>query len=105
MAHIKVTKDGKSNTIIADMDWVQSIYPTSDGYAHEVVETTLSEAELLLIKQREGRMWRDAELERTDSLSLLTDHPDKDNLTTYRQALRDWPSTGNFPDTKPTIGS
>ena len=104
MAHIKVTKDGKSNTIIADMDWVQSTYPTSDGYAHEVVDNTPSESELLLMKQREERMWRNAELERTDALSLLTDHPDKDNLTTYRQALRDWPSTGNFPDTRPTIG-
>ena len=104
MAHIKVTKDGESNTIIADMDWVQSIYPTSDGYAHEVVTNTPSESELLALKKREEREWRDYELQRTDALILLPDHPDKDNFTTYRQALRDWPSAGNFPDTRPTLG-
>ena len=105
MAHIKITKDGKSNTIVADMDWAQSTYPTSDGYAHEVVDTTPSEEALLAMKKREEREWRDAELVRTDALILLPDHPDKDNFTTYRQELRDWPSTEDFPATKPTLGS
>ena len=105
MAHIKITKDGKSNTIVADMDWAQSTYPTSDGYAHETVDATLPEEALLEMKKREEREWRDAELVRTDALILLPDHPDKDNFTTYRQELRDWPSTDAFPDTQPTLGS
>ena len=50
-----------------------------------------------------GRMWRDHELLRTDSLMLLDDYPQKDGLATYRQKLRDWPSTGAFPDTRPTL--
>ena len=56
-------------------------------------------------KEAEGRMWRDHELLRTDSLLLLDDYPQKDGLATYRQALRDWPSTDEFPDTRPTLGS
>ena len=51
----------------------------------------------------EGSMWRDYELLRTESLLLLDDYPQKDNLTAYRQELRDWPSTGEFPATKPTL--
>ena len=51
----------------------------------------------------EPRPWRDSELAKTDILMLLPDYPDKDSLTTYRQKLRDWPSTGDFPDTKPTL--
>ena len=105
MTQIKVTKDGVSSNIIAEMDVAQSIYPTSDGYAHEVVDTTPSEEVLLIMKTQEERMWRDAELQRTDSLSLLTDYPAASALTTYRQELRDWPSTDDFPDTQPTLGS
>ena len=50
-----------------------------------------------------ARMWRDGELTRTDTLHLLDDYPNAANLTTYRAALRDWPSTADFPDTKPTL--
>ena len=54
-------------------------------------------------KEKDGRDWRDVELLRTDSLMLLDDYPQKDNLAAYRQKLRDWPSTGDFPATKPTL--
>ena len=53
----------------------------------------------------EARMWRDMELTRTDTLHVLDDYPNAANLTTYRAALRAWPSTSDFPDTKPTLGS
>ena len=105
MTQIKVTKDGVSNNIISEMDVAQKIYPTSDGYTHAVVDTTPSEEVLLIMKTQEGRMWRDSELLGTDSLSLLTDYPNASALTTYRQELRDWPSTDEFPDTRPTLGS
>ena len=55
-------------------------------------------------KEEEAREWRDLELLRTDSLMLLDDYHQKDGLTAYRQALRDWPSTDDFPDTRPTLG-
>ena len=105
MGQIKITKDGVSRKILGSIEFAQSAYPTSDGYSHEVVDTTPSDATLLARKTIEARMWRDQELLRTDTLILLPDHPDKDNLTTYRQELRDWPSTSDYPNTRPTLGS
>ncbi len=53
----------------------------------------------------DAREWRDSELQETDVFIILPDYPNKDNLTAYRQELRDWPSTADFPDTKPTLVS
>ena len=50
-----------------------------------------------------AREWRDGELYSTDWIVPVTDHPDREDYLLYRQALRDWPSTPSFPDTKPTI--
>jgi len=52
-----------------------------------------------------ARAWRNEELYATDTLVLLPDYPQKAGLAAYRQELRDWPSTADFPDTKPTLGS
>jgi len=53
----------------------------------------------------EARQWRDGELGGCDYIVPLTDHPQHAAYMTYRVALRDWPSTADFPDTKPTLGS
>ena len=53
----------------------------------------------------EARQWRNGELSSTDYIVPLTDHPQHAAYMTYRAALRDWPSTEDFPDTKPTLGS
>ena len=52
-----------------------------------------------------ARTWRDQELAMTDWIVPLTDHPQHAAYITYRAALRAWPSTSDFPDTKPTLGS
>ena len=52
-----------------------------------------------------ARDWRNAEIESTDFVVPLTDHPQHAAYITYRAALRNWPSTSDFPDTKPTLGS
>ena len=49
-----------------------------------------------------ARAWRDAELSSYDLRSLLTDDPQHDAIIAYRQELRDWPGTGDFPGTRPT---
>ncbi len=49
-------------------------------------------------------IWRNKELERTDSLVVLPDHPQATQLLTYRQDLRDWPTTEDFPNIRPIIG-
>ena len=102
MATIKITKDGVSNNIIADLDWAQATYP---DHTCEDVTYVPTDAEIAEAKEQEAREWRDSELTRTDPLSVLTDHPQKTEIAAYRTALRDWPSTDAFPDTPPTLGS
>ena len=53
----------------------------------------------------EAREWRDSELQATDHIPAITDHPQRAAYLTYRTALRDWPSTSDFPATKPTLSS
>ena len=48
------------------------------------------------------RKWRNKELEKTDFIVPLTDYPNRDAWITYRQELRDWTTTEDFPNTKPT---
>jgi hypothetical protein len=50
------------------------------------------------------KMWRDIELSATDYIVPLTDHPQRAAYMAYREALRDWPSTALFPDTRPVLG-
>ena len=51
-----------------------------------------------------ARKWRDGELESTDWISQTPDHPERAAYMTYRVALRNWPSTSDFPATKPVLG-
>ena len=52
---------------------------------------------------QDERSWRDVELQLTDWIVPVTDHPQHAAYMTYRQALRDWPSTADFPDTRPEL--
>jgi hypothetical protein len=87
-----------------DGDYIQ--YNRADGsirkkYYHEPYVQTAEElnAEKIIA----SRAWRDGELATTDYILPLTDHPDHATTLAYRALLRDWPSTSDFPDTKPTI--
>jgi hypothetical protein len=51
------------------------------------------------------RSWRDQELQFSDWIVPITDHPQHAAYMAYRQALRDWPSTDAFPDTRPELGA
>lgn len=51
-----------------------------------------------------ARAWRDRELKASDWISQTPDHPERAAYLTYRTALRDWPATGDFPDTRPELG-
>jgi hypothetical protein len=52
--------------------------------------------------EREAKEWRNSELQNTDFIVPLSDYPNRDAWLTYRQELRDWTATDDFPDTKPT---
>jgi hypothetical protein len=58
----------------------------------------------LLTPEQKARRWRDQELAATDYILPVTDHPQRDDYMAYRTALRDWPSTESFPDTRPELG-
>jgi hypothetical protein len=55
-------------------------------------------------KAEDSRRFRDQELMCSDWIVSVTDHPKRAAYLTYRAALRDWPSTADFPDTTPVMG-
>ena len=97
MKYIIKDADGNiTNTINADAEFVEANFEHYELYvAPTPVEPTAEE---------EGRMWRDGELSATDYIMPLSDHPQRDAYITYRESLRQWPSTESFPDTRPVLG-
>ena len=50
-----------------------------------------------------AREWRNIELKTSDWIMSVSDHSQLSEYTEYRKKLRDWPSTADFPKTKPTL--
>jgi len=76
------------NTIVADEDFVKanfSSYKLLPSFRNPKKEIA----------------WRNEMLNQTDRLITLTDYPYKEKLTQWRQTLRDWPNTEDFPETRP----
>ena len=100
MSNKWIIKDADGNItnpcILADEAFVQSL---SDYYelwvAPTPAEPTAEEA---------GRSWRNRELDATDKWANTLDWPNRTNILAYRVLLRDWPSTEDFPATKPVLG-
>lgn len=63
-------------------------------YTHSAVELSAEDA---------AKDWRNLELVNTDHMASIPDWPDRDKYLAYRVKLRDWPSTADFPKTKPTL--
>ena len=57
----------------------------------------------LLTPEDKARMWRDEELARTDIAATVSDYPNAAAVLAYRAALRNWPSTEDFPATRPEL--
>ena len=94
---IKNESNEEINRIVADKAFVEANY--AGRYEEAIAAKSPVPAE------DTARLWRNEELEATDFIVPLTDHPQRAAYMTYRTALRDWPSTSDFPDTKPTLGS
>lgn len=71
--------------------------------AEEFTLSGLDSSVWLAADEYEARVWRNKELANLDLRSLLTDDPDHEAVLNYRQALRNWPSTDDFPDIRPTL--
>lgn len=109
MARYGIIENNKvKNIIIADVEFAES-------YEQELV---LLEDDLIkigydymdgvfsytkpAITGEDAKRWRNSELKATDNIAQIPDYPNRDAWITYRQELRDWPSTSDFPETKPT---
>ena len=100
MTNLWVIKDAAGNVTNACIKGSEEfVAATFDHYEAFVP----AEAPTLTAEQ-EARRWRDEELLTTDYIVPLSDHPSRTATMTYRTALRNWPSTSDFPDTKPTLG-
>ena len=101
MSNKWIIKDADGNVtnpcIKGEESWVKANF----DYVEAFVEPTAPE----LTAEQEARMWRDMELSGTDTASQTPDWPNRDNILLYRTALRDWPATGDFPTTKPTLAT
>lgn len=78
-----------------------------DGYLQEgdVLELVTDEEAQLIQDQQFviAREWRNKELDDSDWICAISDHGLHASYMTYRILLRDWPSTSDFPGTKPTL--
>ena len=101
MARYKITyADGSTNEVVGGEKFCKEVI--KDGGSYEIVNPpALTQNQI----NAEAKMWRNQELAATDSIAQTPDFPNRDKYLTYRQALRDWPSTADFPDKKPTLGS
>jgi len=101
MTNLWVIKDADGNVTNPSLKGSEEfVAATFDHYEAFVP----AEAPILTAEQ-EAREWRDIELQSTDTASQTPDWPNRDNIIIYRAALRAWPSTSDFPDTKPILGS
>jgi len=94
--NIKDADGNITNTITADAEFVEANFEHYELWvAATPAEPTAEEA---------ARNWRDGELSSSDFIVPLSDHPQRAAYMTYRTALRNWPSTEDFPETRPELG-
>lgn len=90
-------KDGSGNvinTIIADETFVKQNYSN-----YEMFVPVFREADPEVM----ARAWRNHQLRKTEEqVSRHPDHPQNGKWIAWRKTLRDWPSTADFPETRPT---
>jgi hypothetical protein len=96
--NIKDANGNVTNTIKADLEFVEATFEHYEEW------TDPNPAPPELTAEETARQWRDSELASTDYIVPLSDHPQRDAYITYREALRQWPSTDSFPATRPELG-
>lgn len=92
---IKDASGAVTNTINADAAFVEANFPHYEVYEEQDLP--------LISEEAAARTWRSSELADTDQAAMIPDYPNRDAIVAYRTALRDWPSTEDFPATKPEM--
>ena len=106
--YFKIEKNTVIDAIIAEASFLSNIDGTwvlaQDGFTiGDFYENGIFfKPPIPPITEDKAREWRDIELKRTDFIVPLTDYPNYTSWITYRQELRDWTVTDDFPETKPT---
>lgn len=95
---MEIVYDKIENNVVVDSIVADAAFIATQEGTWELRATTPPPTE-----EETARRWRDKELNNTDYIVPLTDHPQHSDYMAYRVALRDWPSTSNFPTTKPTL--
>ena len=95
----KIENNVVVDSIVADAAFISSL-PDSSSWTLQVVS---EDVEPTPTAEETAREWRDEELISTDYIVGVTDHPQHSDYMAYRVALRNWPSTSDFPTTKPTL--
>jgi hypothetical protein len=103
-----VGKTTDDNYIVSDVNHEIIDAPINHKFEDEISDLFWNGEELILdtnnndaildIKIRLEKQWRDSELERTDKFATIKDMPYYYAHISYRQALRDYPSTEDFPN-------
>lgn len=97
-----------TDIIIADANFIESFEKETVllqddnikiGWGYENEEFVNNDP---VISNEQWIEWRNSQLNRTDFIAQTPDYPNRDAWLTYRQELRDWPSTADFPDVKPS---
>ena len=100
MSNLWTIKDADGNVTNSCIRGQESWVKANFDHVEAFVEPTAPEP----TAEEEARMWRNMELSSTDQASQTPDWPNRSNILAYRTALRDWPSTAEFPSgVKPTL--
>jgi hypothetical protein len=83
------------NTIIGNEDAIKE-YVENTEFTYQLFRKRLNYDAI-----ENARSKRDSELQRTDQYMLLSDYPYSEEMKEYRQRLRDWPDSEDFPETFP----
>ena len=85
------------NTINAEESFVKANFSKYKLFVPETPTITADD------KKEIEKAWRNRELFDTDWIVPISDHPQHAAYKTYRQKLRDWPTTSDFPNTRPVM--
>ena len=104
---IAIIKEGKvDNIIVASNEFAATLQEETVNVTGKSVSIGHSYAKgvftapvkTLEDKTAEEKEWRDSELQSSDFIVPLTDHPQHAAYMTYRQELRDYPAQQDFPN-------
>ena len=105
--NIAIIKEGKvDNIIVASDEFAATLQEETVnitgkevGIGHTYVNGVFAApVKTLEEKTAEEKQWRDSELQSSDFIVPLTDHPKNSAYMTYRQELRDYPLQSDFPN-------